>query len=328
LFVSYEETLDLLSPADAMRICEQVYLAQARGSVTWPTSPNLKLDEPQPFHNHWIGKAALLRETAATGVRLYNYYDDGHRNNIGSLQRLGYVILSDPTDGRPLAIVDDHWTSGIRAAASPAVGCKWLAPPTPRVLGLNGVGTMAENVLRCLTHMYRFDEIRCTSRRPATREAFASHWSKALATPVTPVASSEEVACGADIVIGATTSSDVVCREAWLKPGALFISLARRELDPDDWARMDKVVVDSWAFNLQMPVFREMIESGLFARESLHAELQEIVSGAKPGRTRPDEKILIHTCGLASQDIAIAHHVFREAERRGRGIRLPVASTR
>ena len=60
-------------------------------------------------------------------------------------------------------------------------------------------------------------------------------------------------------------------REAWLKPGSTFISLARRELDPAGWVRMDKVVVDSWEMNMRMPVFSAMVEQGQFSRDRLHA---------------------------------------------------------
>ena len=200
-------------------------------------------------------------------------------------------------------------------------------PHRPRVLGLVGIGMMGTNVLRCLTRLYKFDEIRCTSRRPETREKFAARWSAELGVPVRACDRLEDVATGADIVVGGTTSSDIMCREQWLKPGCLFISLARSELDPGDWKRMDKVVVDSWDLNMRNPVFNGMVASGQFSREKLHAEIQEVVTGAKSGRTHDNERILIHTCGLASQDIAIAHEIYLAARKRGLGIPLPAAGT-
>lgn len=325
LFISHRDTLELLGVADALRICEDVYRMQAHGRVRWSSPPSLKLDAAAPFHNHWVAKCVLLEETAATGVRLYNHFDDGARNTVGSLDRLGYVVLADPTTGRPLAFIDDHWSSAIRAVAAPIVAAKWLAPSRPRALGLIGIGTMGTNALRCLTSLYPFAEIRCTSRRPETRTEFADKWARELGLNVKPCATLEEVARGADIVVGGTTSSEVMCREEWLKPGALFISLARREFDPAAWSRLDKVVVDSWDLNMQMPVFRAMVEAGQFSRDRLYAEIEEIVVGAKPGRTGDDERILIHTCGLVSQDVAIAQYIYDEAVKKGLGIRLPTA---
>src|SRR5262249_7846074 len=77
-----------------------------------------------------------------------------------------YTVLPAPTGGEPVAIVDEHWSYAIRSAAAATLACKWLGPRDPKILGLVGVGTMGTNSLRCLCTMYKFAEIRCTSRRP------------------------------------------------------------------------------------------------------------------------------------------------------------------
>ena len=325
LFVSYQDSLGLLGVKEAFDVCERVYRMHAEGRVVLASPPSFKLDVAEEFHNHWHVKGVFLKDIPATGVRFYNYYDDGLRNTVGGLDCGRYIFLSDPRTGEPLAFVDEHWSYVLRSAASAVLACKWLAVSKPRVLGLVGIGSMGTAALRCLTHLYKFDEIRCTSRRPETRSAFASKWSAALGTPVVTKDSVEEVVRGADIIVGGTTSGDVVSREPWLKPGATFISLARRELDPAGWSKMDKVVIDSWEFNMLQRDFRRTVESGLFSRDRLYAEIQELVAGTKPGRERDDERILIHTTGLVSQDVALAHFLYRHALDKGVGIWLPTA---
>ena len=325
LFVPYQDTLDLLGVEEAFQVCERVYRMHADGSIVLATPPSFKLDVAEGFNNHWHVKGAFLKEIPATGVRLYNYYDDGARNTVGALDCARYIVLSDPHTGEPLSIVDEHWSYVLRSAASAVIACKWLGPKHPAVLGLVGIGSMGTAALRCLTNLYRFEEIRCTSRRPETRGAFAEKWSKALGVPVVPRNSVEEVVRGADIVVGGTTSAEIVSREPWIKPGATFISLARRELDPAGWGKMDKVVIDSWEFNILQKEFRKTVESGLFSREKLYAEIQELVSGQKKGRERDDERILIHTTGLVSQDVALAHFLYQRALEKGRGVWLPTA---
>jgi alanine dehydrogenase len=325
LFVPYKETLGLLSVADALKICEDAYRMHARDSVVLSNPPSFKLDVADGFHNHWHVKSVFLKDIPATGVRVYNYLDDGVRNTVGGLDCTRYIVLADPKSGVPLAIVDEHWSYAIRSTAAAVLACKWVGPRSPKVLGLVGIGTMGTNALRCLATMYRFDEIRCTSRRPQTRSAFAETWSKALGTRVIAKESIEEVVRGADIVVGGTTSPDIVSREPWLKPGCTFISLARRELDPAGWSKMDKVVIDSWEFNMLQKDFRRTVESGLFSRAQLHGEIHELVSGAKKGRERDDERILVHTTGLVSQDVALAHFLYRRALEQGLGIWLPTA---
>jgi alanine dehydrogenase len=325
LFVPYQETLGLLSVADALKVCEDVYRMHAHGSVVLSSPPSFKLDVADGFHNHWHVKSVFLKDIPATGVRVYNYFDDGVRNTVGGLDCTRYIVLADPRSGAPLAIVDEHWSYAIRSTAAAVLACKWVGPRSPKVLGLVGIGTMGTNALRCLATMYKFEEIRCTSRRPQTRSAFAETWSKALGTRVVAKESIEEVVRGADIVVGGTTSPEIVSREPWLKPGCTFISLARRELDPAGWSKMDKVVIDSWEFNMLQKDFKRTVESGLFSRAQLHGEIHELVCGAKQGRERDDERILVHTTGLVSQDVALAHFLYRRALDQGLGIWLPTA---
>jgi ornithine cyclodeaminase/alanine dehydrogenase-like protein (mu-crystallin family) len=328
LFVPYQDTLGLLSVEDALAVCEQVYLMHARGSVVLSNPPSFKLDVADGFHNHWHVKSVFLKDIPITGVRLYNYYDDGVRNTVGGLDNTRYIVLTDPHSGEPAAIVDEHWSYAIRSTAAATIACKWVGPRdpgAPLVLGLVGIGTMGTNALRCLASMYEFAEIRCTSRRPETRAAFAAKWSQALGVPVVPKDTVEEVVRGADIVVGGTTSGEVVSREPWLRAGATFISLARRELDPAGWSKLDKVVIDSWDFNMLQRDFKRTVETGLFSRQQLYAEIHELVSGAKKGRERDDERILIHTTGLVSQDVALAHFLYRKARDQGLGIWLPTA---
>jgi ornithine cyclodeaminase/alanine dehydrogenase-like protein (mu-crystallin family) len=324
LYVSHADALALLSVEQTMRICEDVFHMHARGSVFPPLMPSFKLDDDE-FHNHWHVKSVLLKDVPVTGVRLYNYYDDGDRNTVGNLDCARYVVLTDPRTGHALAMVDEHLSYAWRSAAAAVVPSKWVAPAEPRVLGLVGAGTMCAGVLECLATLYKFEEVRVTSRRAESREGFARKWSEKLGINVRPVETNEEVVRGADIAVGGTTSADVMIYDEWVKPGALVISLARQQFELAGFARMDKVIVDGWDLNMKNHYFRKMVDTGLFSREQLHAEIAEVVSGAKPGRERADERILVHTTGLVSQDVAIAHWLFEQAKATGRGIWLPAA---
>src|SRR6478752_4857175 len=205
LFIDYATTVKLLPVPDAMAICEDVFRMHARNSVKWSVPPSQKLDVGAPFHNHWHVKTVILEDEPIAGVRLYSYFDDGVRNTVGRLDCARYIVLAEPGTGQPVAILDEHWTYAIRSAAAAMVALKWLGPKAPKTLGLVGVGTMAENCLRCLRHIYTFQEVLCTSRRPETRQAFAEKWSKTLGIPVRTLDSIEELVRSADIAVGGTT---------------------------------------------------------------------------------------------------------------------------
>jgi len=325
LFIDYATTLKLLSVPEAMDICEDIYRMHARKTVKWSDPPSQKLDVGAPFHNHWHVKTVILEDAPVAGVRLYSYYDDGERNTVGRLDCTRYIVLADPRTAHPIAIIDEHWTYAIRSAAAAMVAMKWLGPRQPKVLGLVGVGTMGKNCLRCLKHLYTFEEIVCTSRRRETREAFAAEWSKKLRIPVRAVDTVQEVVQSSDIAVGGTTRTDIVSREEWVQPGATFVSLARREMDPAGWSKFDKTVIDDWDCNMTTREFRDMINAGQFSREQLHGDISEVVSGLRPGRETDDERILVHTTGMVSHDVGICWRIYKKAVDLGLGIPLPTA---
>ena len=79
---------------------------------------------------------------------------------------------------------------------------------------------------------------------------------------------------------------------------------------------MDKIVVDDWGQTTIGPfgALRRHVDEGLLTRETLYAELGEIVAGKLPGRERPEERILFWHRGLATTDVAVAHAILSRAE--------------
>ena len=262
LFVPYKDTLGLLSVEDALQgLRGRLPHARARqrgaGRTRTASSSTWRTD----FHNHWHVKSAFLKDVPTTGVRIYNYYDDGVRNTVGGLDCTRYIVLSDPHSGKPLAIVDEHWSYAVRSAAAAAIACKWVGPSNPE-------GARArrhrhhghEFAALPLDHVQvRGNPLHLAAARDARRRS-REQWSQELGIPVMPKDTIEEVVRGADIAVGGTTSGEIVSREEWLKPGCTFISLARRELDPAGWSKMDKVVIDTWEFNMLQPEFKRMVE--------------------------------------------------------------------
>jgi ornithine cyclodeaminase/alanine dehydrogenase-like protein (mu-crystallin family) len=64
------------------------------------------------------------------------------------------------------------------------------------------------------------------------------------------------------------------------------------------------------------------ILAGAMTRESIHAELAEIVSGQKPGRRSAEEITVFDSTGTALQDVAAAWLVYQRAVAEGAGIQV------
>jgi alanine dehydrogenase len=178
-----------------------------------------------------------------------------------------------------------------------------------------------------LDELFDLDEIRVTSRRPESREAFAAQLAAVCRGRVQVAATAGEAFDGADILVEASrlTEPEPLLRTAAVKPGAFVVpygTVSAVELDLLDV--MDKVVVDDWreAQSGRFGALRRQVDSGRLSAASLYAELGQIVTGRLPGRERADERILLWHRGLAILDIAVGLAILRRAEQEGVGTML------
>jgi len=260
-----------------------------------------------------------------TGVKVVGDFVSNYAAGLPS--ELGLLTLFDPETGVPLAVMDATMITACRTGAMTAVGARYLARRDSRVLGHVGArGTAFWNVV-LLDEMFDLDEIRVTSLRPSSREAFARQLAAVTGTRVRVAATAEEAFDGADILVEASrlTAPEPLLRAGSVRPGALVVpygTVSAVELDLLDV--MDKVVVDDWreAQSGRFGALRRHVDTGRLSRASLHAELGQIVTGRRPGRERPDERILFWHRGLAILDIAVGLAILRRAEAQGAGTML------
>jgi ornithine cyclodeaminase len=243
---------------------------------------------------------------------------------------MGLLLLMDPHNGAPKAIVDGSHLTDMRTGAITAIGAKYLARTGSKVLGHIGArGTAYWNV-RLLDHLFEFDDIRVHSRRPESREPFAERLARDLGKPVRATTDWRSCVEGADIVVEASrlTAPEPLLKTAWIKPGAFVVpygTMSAVELSLTDI--MSKLVVDDWGQCKAGPFgsLRAHVNAGKLSAETLHAEMGEIVAGLKPGREREDETILFWHRGLSLADIALGAAMLKKAARLGMGHRLRYA---
>ncbi len=127
---------------------------------------------------------------------------------------------------------------------------------------------------------------------------------------------------GADIVVEASRleQPEPLLQTAWISPGALVVpygTMSAVELSLLEIA--DKVVVDDWGqcSTGRLGSLRAHVDAGLLTRETLHAELGDIVAGTRPGREqrRRDDRL------LASRPEPLGHRARARDAREGRAPR-------
>ena len=66
------------------------------------------------------------------------------------------------------------------------------------------------------------------------------------------------------------------------------------------------------------------IRDGAVGEDHIHAEIGELVSGARPGRTSPDQITLYKSVGVAAQDAAAAALALEAARAHGLGTEIEI----
>jgi ornithine cyclodeaminase/alanine dehydrogenase-like protein (mu-crystallin family) len=70
-----------------------------------------------------------------------------------------------------------------------------------------------------------------------------------------------------------------------------------------------------------------MYKDGELGDADVHANLDEVVAGEKPGREADDERVYFNAVGLAFVDVAIALAMYRRAMDAGKGRELTMQET-
>jgi alanine dehydrogenase len=81
----------------------------------------------------------------------------------------------------------------------------------------------------------------------------------------------------------------------------------------------DKIVVDSLAQCRKIGEIQHALGQNLITETDVHAEIGQILIGEKAGRESEKEITLFDSTGLAAQDIAAAHVVYKQARENGLG---------
>ena len=310
-----------LADEEILAAIETSLATQGRGEAVIEPRMHLVPDASYPGHFNVL-RGALKAPIERAGVKVISDFYYNYKENLPS--EVGLLLLFNPKNGLPVAIVDGSHLTDMRTGAVTAVGAKYLAPKNSKVLGHIGArGTAYWNV-RLMDRLFGFEEIRVHSRRPESRNAFRDRLEKDLGKKVVVTEDWESCVRGADIVVEASrlTKPEPLLKTEWIKKGALVMpygTMSAVELSLTDI--MDKLLMDDFgqARAGKFGALRQHVDAGKLSEKTLHAELGQVVAGLKPGREREDETILLWHRGLSLSDVALGHAMVEKAKRLGIG---------
>lgn len=256
------------------------------------------------------------------------------------------TVLYDAAEGELKAIIigeitcselpDNVAVTGLRTAATSAVGTDILARKDAQRVGILGSAGQARNHLVALARIRNIKEVRVYSRTAANCRKFAQEMGPLLNIDVRPVASAEAAVRGVDVILTATNSSVPVFDGNWLEPGAHvttivgsnvglvqggFTKAKRREIDDTTLQRSDVIGIASvqQAIQDEQGDIFDPVQEGIIRWDQV-IEIGAILAGKKEGRTRPEQITLFkNNAGQGVADVALGALVLKKAEERDLG---------
>lgn len=289
--IDHEQVLASISPARAISLVHDAFLRFARDE--WVMPPKVYLTSPN-------GGDFRAMPSMGGGLAILKWITSFPDNPARGLPTVtGIVLVSDASNGEPIAMVDARAVTALRTGASAAVATRALARSDATHAGLIGSGLHGAWAARCLAEVGFRDGI-CfdVDAARATELAGELGWSSG----------SLEEALGCDVVTLVTPGKQPVVRAADIRPGTHYNALGA---DGSGKAEMEvaavaacRVFVDEWEQASHGGEITGAVSRGLVARKDVD-ELGKVLAGEVSGRSAANQSTLFDSTGLAIQDLAI-----------------------
>jgi ornithine cyclodeaminase len=320
LILNEAEVEELLPMSECILVMEEAFIALARGEAHQPLRTVFRPPEIK-------GVMAMMPsfrkgQSPLFGLKAICVFPGNAA--MGKDAHQGGVMLFDGSDGELLALVNASAITAIRTAAVSALATRLLAREAATELAIIGAGVQARAHLSAMACVRKLSRVRIAAGRFESAQNVANEMQPQFPFPIEPLEKVEAAVLGADVIVTATTSREPVIKREWISAGAHINAIGTfspkaREIDTET------MVAASLFVDRRESVFNEAGDyliaaaEGAVGPEHIRAELGEILTGAHPGRTSPDEITLFKSLGLGIEDLAAAEYVYRKAGEHTKG---------
>ena len=314
LLLTRKDVSGLLSMKDAIRVVEQAFRDWTEGKGAMPPKAYLQVKD-----GDFRAMPAAL--PGAAGMKWVNVHTGNPAQSLPTV--MAVLIYNDPATGYPLAVMDATEITGYRTGATAALASKYLARKNVRTLGVVGAGRQAYMQILGHLQLFTFSEIRVYDLFPKAAERLVAM------LPQYPLkAVSLEEAVASDIVCTVTPARQPIVKKEYVLPGTHINAIGadaegKEELEPDV-LKMATVVVDDLRQASKAGEINVPISKGLYTAEEVQANLGEVMTGRKQGRTDDRQVTIFDSTGVAIEDIAVANLLYGLAKQKGIGTLLNI----
>ncbi len=313
LILTRKEIESLVTMEEAIKAVEEAFRLYAISKALMPPKVYLTLEEG----DFRAMPSALM---GYAGVKWVNSHPKNPEKGFPTV--MAVYILSDPSNGFPLAVMDATFLTSLRTGAGGGVAMKFLARKDSKVFGFIGCGKQAIFQFLAVKELFEPEVVKAFDVNKKASEKF-KEFCERNGVDCKLVDPSET--CDSDVLITTTPSTKPVVKNEWIKEGIHINAIGadapgKQELEIEILKRA-KIVVDDLEQALHGGEVNVAHSMGIIRKEDVYATLGEIVAGLKKGR-EGNEITIFDSTGLAIQDIAVAKIAYEKAMKGGIGMRV------
>ena len=295
----------------------------AEGKVALP--PILRVDVSEN-HGEVDVKTAYIQGLDSFAIKIASGFWDNRLLDLPTGS--GMMILISAQTGRPIAVLlDNGYLTDLRTGLAGAIAARHLAREKIENVGVIGSGMQARYQVRGLRLVREFKHLFTYGIEPDGVDAYVSDMTDELGIEVIKTDSPEVVVRESEVVITSTPSQEPYLDSTWLHPGLHITAMGsdaehKQELFSDVFESVDRVVCDRKTQATRLGELHHAQAAGSLPPEDEIAELGELTSGMKPGRTNNDQITVCDLTGVGVQDTQIARFAYERALEQGLGMTI------
>lgn len=320
LILNKKDIVALLPMEEVLDVLALGFREVKEGRCVVPVRFHLGVEEHQ---GQFLYMPAFLPGLKQSGTKIVSVFPQN--TSKGKPTIYATYLLSDPTTGELLAMMEGATLTGIRTGGVSGLATRYLARKDAKVLGVIGTGFQSFFQVRAIQAVRQIEQVRAYDVDPKRLEDFCQRMSPFI--KVYSVSSPSEAVRQSDILVTSTTSKTPVFSGKDLKPGTHINAIGAfrpdmRETD-DETILRSRIVVDTFegclseAGDLLIPM-----GEGKLKKETIHGDLGDLVTDRKMGRESNEEITFFKSVGFAMEDVVTAYHAYEKATRRGMGKKI------
>lgn len=297
----------LIDMKDALKVVEKAFKLFGQGKAQMP--PKIYIPLPQ-YNGDFRAMPAYLDGFKGCSLKWVN----AHPNNKSIPAVMAVLILNNPKNGFPLCVMGATYATALRTGAAGGIAAKYLARKDSRKVALVGCGAQAKTQLLAINEVFKIKEINLYDLSHSSALKFKREMRGTEGVKWDILNTVRDCVKDCDIIVTTTPSRRPIIKLNWLKKDVHINAIGadaqgKQELDSAIFKKA-KIIVDAIEQARHSGEVNVHLRRKVISLKDIYADIGEIVSGRKKGRTKKDGITIFDSTGLAIQDVAIANLIY------------------